>query len=290
MKIYKLDIDPTQPSNQIIQMQQNAAGVLSVNVTKGGESIRNLSCQVFDGENEIPACAAGEDAFKLDVGDTPKHYTVKATATPNECSAEYYTGGTGRTQTVWVNKLQLPAGTYAQDEFLPVVDALGSKIQQVALFPHGTSISAVNFSRMVLTPLNPQQQVWFMSVDSSRWLDPDEKIIATADAELGLSQQKRKDSTLSTYTYPAIGYYVNYQADTLIKPSQNANAFSEIDVLPTDASFEGLSADSVAADTFTLSGVNYVPTVLSVDGVAYTVLAAPVETPEPDPEPETDGE
>lgn len=64
--------------------------------------------------------------------------------------------------------------------------------------------------------------------------------------------------------------------DTLIKPSTNANAYSEQDILPTEADFAQLSADN-----FTLSGVTYVPTTLSVDGVVYTVLAAPVETPEP---------
>jgi len=89
MKIYKLDIDAAQPVNQIVQMQQNTAGVLSVNVTRNGGYIRNLSCQMFDGETEISACSAGDKGFKLDIGDTPKHYTVKATATPYECSAAY---------------------------------------------------------------------------------------------------------------------------------------------------------------------------------------------------------
>jgi len=96
----------------------------------------------------------------------------------------------------------------------------------------------------------------------------------------------RTGSAISSFTYPAIGYYVNYQADTLIKPSQNANAFSEIEVLPTEAGFQTLSADNFTTDSFTLSGVTYVPTTLSVDGVEYSVLAAPVETPDPEPTPE----
>lgn len=97
-------------------------------------------------------------------------------------------------------------------------------------------------------------------------------------------QVKQQGLQISSYTYPAVGYYVNYQSDTLVKPSPNANAFSEIEVLPTEAGFQTLSADSFTADSFTLSGVTYVPTTLSVDGVAYTVLAAPVETPEETPE------
>ena len=86
MKIYKLDIDAAQPANQVVQMQQNTTGVLSVNVTKNGDYIRNLSCQMFDGDTEI---SGDDNGFKLDIGDTPKHYTVKATATPVECSAQY---------------------------------------------------------------------------------------------------------------------------------------------------------------------------------------------------------
>lgn len=97
MKIYKLDIDTAQPVNQIVQMQQNTAGVLSVDVTRNGEYIRNLSCQIFDGETEIPACSAGDKGFKLDIGDTPKYYTVKATATPIESVAQYIVkNGTNR--------------------------------------------------------------------------------------------------------------------------------------------------------------------------------------------------
>ena len=95
MKIYKLDIDAAQPTNQVVQMQQNTTGILNVNVTKNGEYIRNLSCQMFDGDTEI---SGDDNGFKLDIGDTPKHYTVKATATPVECSATTYVGGSGTKQ------------------------------------------------------------------------------------------------------------------------------------------------------------------------------------------------
>jgi len=71
--------------------------------------------------------------------------------------------------------------------------------------------------------------------------------------------------TLSSYTYPAIGYYTDYQMDTLVKPSDNA---------PYDGNYvEPLKEVEV-------DGVKFVPTTLSVDGVAYTVLAAPAQTTE----------
>ena len=91
----------------------------------------------------------------------------------------------------------------------------------------------------------------------------------TAPVEFYVTQRVFRNATTSSYTYPAIGYYVDYQGDTLIKPSTNANAYSEQDILPTEADFAQLSADS-----FTVSGVTYVPTTLSVDGVEYKVLAA----------------
>lgn len=287
MKIYKLDIDAAQPTNQVVQMQQNTAGVLSVNVTKNGNYIRNLSCQMFDGETEISACSAGDKGFKLDIGDTPKYYTVKATATPYECSAEYILSapeGTSRMKQAWLTKIQLKAGTYRQDEFYSLI-RFGDKSGVITiLIPHGSDQSKVNFSRINILPWNPQKPVWFHHTNGDVF-EPDELVIATEDARIGYSQAYKTTgggtATLSSTPYPAIGYFVNYQADTLVKPSPNANAFSEIDVLPTEAGFQTLSTDS-----FTLSGVTYIPTTLSVDGVEYTVLAAPVQTPEPEPDPE----
>ena len=82
---------------------------------------------------------------------------------------------------------------------------------------------------------------------------------------------------LSSETYPAIGYYTDYQLDTLVKPSDNA---------PYDGNYvEPLKEVEV-------DGVKFVPTTLSVDGVEYKVLAEAQPAPEPEPEEPTtnDGE
>lgn len=284
MKIYKLDIDAAQPTNQVVQMQQNTAGVLSVNVTKNGNYIRNLSCQMFDGETEISACSAGDNGFKLDIGDTPKHYMVKATATPYECSASYVAKrGSGSASPKALAQIQLETGIYRQDEFNNVAFQLGDANTGSTkhLYVHNDDVGNVNFKYVLLKPWITDRPVGFYD-DQNNIIPEDELIIVTAPTRvMTTGYTGRTGFAISSFTYPAVGYYVNYQADTLVKPSPNANAFSEIDILPTEAGFQTLSTDS-----FTLSGVTYVPTTLSVDGVAYSVLAAPVQTPEPEPDPE----
>ena len=56
-----------------------------------------------------------------------------------------------------------------------------------------------------------------------------------------------------------------------LKSSKDAPADLIIDD-PVD--FTNVDATNLSADNFTLSGVTYVPTTLSVDGVEYKVLAA----------------
>lgn len=285
MKIYKLDIDAAQPTNQVVQMQQNTVGVLSVNVTKNGNYIHNLSCQMFDGETEISACSAGDKGFKLDIGDTPKHYTVKATATPIESVAQYIVkNGTTRLGTKALSCAQLPAGVYRQDEFYGLAERFGDKSGSSIRFLTTTAATRdnVNFFKIGLMPLNKEWPVWFYDGTVQNPILLPQDTLISVDGHVEIIQEmpvKQQGLQISSYTYPAVGYYVNYQSDTLVKPSPNANAFSEIEVLPTEASFQTLSADSFTTESFTLSSVTYVPTTLSVDGVEYTVLAAPVETP-----------
>lgn len=281
MKIYKLDVNVAQPINKVVQMQQNSTGVLSIDVTNNGKYIRNLSCQMFDGEVEIPADDKG---FKLDIGDAPKHYMVKATATPVECSEEYiasYTPGT-RAFPFNLNVLQLKAGTYRQEEFLSLVDKFGSDTVMTDLVLSAKNVdpsSLANFNDIRIFKRNTTQPIWF-KLGQDDWLPQDAILSVYQDCVFYIIQHVKTSNkntvVISSETYPAYGYYVDYQADTLIKPSTNADAYSEEKILPTEADFEQLSADS-----FTLSGVTYVPTTLSVDGVAYTVLAAvQPETPE----------
>lgn len=84
MNIYKLNIDTAKPASQAVQMQQNSAGMLSIDVTNDGKYIRNLSCAVYDGDAEITASNYG---YKLNVGSEPKHVRIEAKSQPYECSA-----------------------------------------------------------------------------------------------------------------------------------------------------------------------------------------------------------
>lgn len=91
MKIYKLDVNTAQPTRQVVVMQQNSTGLLSVDVERNDWPLRNLSCTLLDGDAEISACLSGESGagFKLDVGEDAKVVKLVAQSTPIECSAQY---------------------------------------------------------------------------------------------------------------------------------------------------------------------------------------------------------
>lgn len=145
MKIYKLDMDTAQPTRQVVVMQQNSLGLLSVDIERNDWPIRNLSCTLLDGDNEISAFLSGESGagFKLDVGEDVKAVKFVARSTPIECSAQYvvsYPTG-NRTKNFPLTVLQIPAGEYKQEEFY----SLGDNLQSI------TSISGVttNYSGRV---------------------------------------------------------------------------------------------------------------------------------------------
>lgn len=95
--------------------------------------------------------------------------------------------------------------------------------------------------------------------NSIKWFSSDEPLIVTEETEFGTNTYVRTTGyVLSTDTYPAIGYYTDYQMDTLIKPSSNA---------PYDGNYEE-PLKEVEVD-----GVKFVPTTLTIDGVEYKVLA-----------------
>ena len=189
MKIYNLDVDTSKPIRKVMQMQQNSTGALSVSISNDGKYIRNLSCALYDGDNEISAYATGDNSagYKIDVGDATKLVKFTAKSVPTECSAQTYVGGSGNIKQYFCEKIQLPAGTYNQDEFQNIVDVVGLHGFQIGLWPNSTSVSAVNFSRIVLTRDNPHQQLWFRNADDTAWVNPDEPIVATADAIIGLN-------------------------------------------------------------------------------------------------------
>ena len=115
------------------------------------------------------------------------------------------------------------------------------------------------------------------------YLTPDKTLYLSEDAVAWMNVFVKPPNEEYSYTdYPAIGYYTDYSMDMLIKPTMNAQAFAEKEMLPENADFISLSADSIS-----LSGVTYVPTELSVGDAVYTVLAAvQPETPEQPADPE----
>lgn len=274
MKIYKLDIDVSKPTKQIMQMQQNATGLLSANVTNGGNYIRNLSCTLYDGANEIEATTSADTSFgfKVDVGAEPKYVKVVAKSTLLTSTKEYIASYTAfnRTMNVQLTKLVLPVGTYNQDEFLPLLSQVpANSYFQTVWAKHSGS---ANIDRIVFTTSNPRQQIWFFNQTEERHLEPDEPIIVTEEITFkGLKVIKGKNPVLSSETYPAIGYYTDYQLDTLVKPSDNTP-------------YDGNYVEPVKE--IEVDGVKFVPTTLSVDGVEYKVLAEAQPAPEPEPEPE----
>lgn len=278
MKVYKLNIDTSKPTNQVVQMQQGATGLLSANITNDGKYIRNLSCTIYDGDNEISATTSADASFgfKVDVGAEPKHVKVVAKSTPMESIKEYIASYTAfnRTLNVQLTKLVLSVGTYTQDEFLPLLSQVpANSYFQTKWAKHSGS---ANIDTIVFTTSNPRQQIWFFNQTEERSLEPDEPIIVTEEITFkGLEAIKGKSPVLSSETYPAVGYYTDYQMNTLIKPSDNA---------PYDGNYaEPLKEVEV-------DGVKFVPTTLSVDGVEYKVLAEAQPAPEPEEPTTTEGE
>ncbi len=280
MKVYNLNIDTSKPTNQVVQMQQNATGMLSVAISNDGAYIRNLSCQMYDGDNEIEATTSADASFgfKVDVGTEPKHVKVIAKSTPMESIKEYiasYTPGT-RSFNKFVICIVIPAGTYRQDE-LESLKQFGASNGVVILSPKGNIEGKANFDRIAIWLSNPTQQMWFGM--NGEWLSPDEPLVATEEISCGHNVSVKATSAnaivLSSETYPAIGYYTDYQLDTLVKPSDNA---------PYDSNYvEPLKEVEV-------DGVKFVPTTLSVDGVEYKVLAEAQPAPEPEEPATNDGE
>lgn len=235
MKIYKLDIDASKPIRKVVQMQQNSTGLLSVEVTNDGKYIRNLSCAVYDG-TELSATST--NGFKVDMGDTTKVIKVTAKSTPVESPEQYvesFTSGT-RNTAVWLTKLVLSAGTYVQDEFMPIADKFGSDTSRVELTLAASDLSSANFTYIYLYPAANRynyNRIYF--IDSAYNIIPqDELITVSSEISVGITRTYRLKSPSSIVygwrTYPAVGYYTDYSLDTVIKPSTNAACYAEADI------------------------------------------------------------
>lgn len=164
MKIYKLDIDTSKPIRKVMQMQQNSTGLLSVDVTNDGKYIRNLSCSVYDGENEISATTA--NGYKIDVGTGNKAIKVVTKSEPIISMNQYIASITGsqRLKSVALNKVQIPPGVYDQDEFAFLTSfGVGDGPYGVAtiLAVNTANLSATNFSKIALTPWNTARPMYF---------------------------------------------------------------------------------------------------------------------------------
>lgn len=230
MKIYNLTLDTSKPINKIVQMQQNSEGVLSVSVANDGKYIRNLSCQMFDGEDEISAIADGDNSFgyKIDVGDTPKAVKVVAKSTPYESTCEYIAvkGEGTRISTAGFVVAQLKPGVYHQDEFLPLLKIVPNFGHKLTL--NLNSMSSANFQTIILEPSN-QQQIRFRDRAGTP-LSPDTLLTVSAETNAGVTISYRSGATLSSITYPSVGYWTDYSYDTTIMPTTDAHPFAERDI------------------------------------------------------------
>ncbi len=160
MKVYKLHIDASRRVAQVVSMQQNSVGLLSVEVDNDGKYIRNLSVSVFDGDTEISATT--ENGFKIDVGHTqPKNIKVKAIATPLDSVREIVVNqGSGQgTKSIHLNMAQIPAGTYNQDEFYVLAPKRVSNTIATFLPVEAANLSSCNFSQIAIIPWNPRRPV-----------------------------------------------------------------------------------------------------------------------------------
>lgn len=233
MKIYKLDIDTSKPIRQVVQMQQNSEGVLSVNVSNDGKYIRNLSCAMYEDGNEISAIADGDNSFgyKLNVGDTSHTVKVTAKSAPYECSASYVVDiGTGSAKSIQLDRAQLEPGVYNQDEFASLLRFGSGYGYQTFILPSAGTKDYVNIDRIVIIKHNPTQQLFF--IDKNGTVMPTDAQISVLSAcdLIQSATVKRTGSVLSSYTYPAIGYWTDYSLDTIIKPSTNAACYAERDI------------------------------------------------------------
>ena len=274
MKIYNLDIDTSKPINQVMQMQQNETGLLKLNVTNDGNSIRNLSCIVYDGETEVPST---DNGFKIDMGKNEKVVKVEAKSTPimSEWQEIESYEGFNRTKQVGLNRLTLPVGTYKVKELLHLSDKVTDKSTTVIWYCNTVNGVVTSNCDQIRFNTRDRETSAFIPIvflkkvgDQLIVMSPDEDITVTeGNAFIYTRVIKGKNEVISTTTYPAVGEYTDYQLDTTIRPSVNA---------PYDGDYtEPLTEIEV-------NGVKFVPTTLSVDGVEYKVLAE--EQPTPDPE------
>lgn len=259
MKIYKLDVDVAQPIRQVVQMQQNTTGALLVHASKDEHLLRNATIKLYDGETEIePYSTDGDYAtFKIAMGQDTKNLKLKVSATPLTSTKKTLTKpGTGRLSTYWCDVVQLPAGTYQQEELLPLVSAVGSKNglgTPITLYPTVATESNANINRIVITAWNEINPIWFgyqaNSSTSIVYLSPDEPIVVTDTVEFGKSIQTGKTGVeFSEIEYPSVGYYADYDQEIVVSPNSFAHFYAEQD-LPDEEPVDSTDSELDSTDT-----------------------------------------
>lgn len=232
MKIYKLDIDTSKPTRQVVAMQQNSTGMLSVDVTNDGKYIRNLSCSLYDGDNEISATT--ENGYKIDVGGETKAVKFVAKSVPYDSENTYVAnkGSGSGSKTVFCNKIQIKPGVYNQDEFDVIRSKFGDNNGFVTTMFSNQNPSPANFDRILIAGgAYPDNALYFYNSSTGTYLQPDEPVIVSSELSIGINTTVRRTGyVLSSETYPSVGYYTDYQMDTLIKPSTNAACYAEYDI------------------------------------------------------------
>jgi hypothetical protein len=177
-----------------------------------------------------------------------------------------------RTMQVQLTRLVLPVGTYTQDEFMPLLTQVPPDNPGVVIWSKRSG--SANMDRIAFTTSNPMQKMWFFNTTEDRYLEPNEQIIVSEEITFYTNYPIRgKNPVIESETYPAIGYYTDYQLDTLVNPSDNAP-------------YDGNYVEPV--QEIEVDGVKFVPTTLTIDGVDYKVLAE--AQPDEEPVDSTDSE
>lgn len=231
MKIYKLDIDTSKPIRKVVQMQQNATGALSVDVSNDGKYIRNLSCALYDGDTELSAYATTDvgAGYKVDVGADTKVVKFTAKSTPIESVAQTILSATGQPAQKALSAIQLEAGIYNQDEFYNIANVFGTNGLPTYLMPHASQADNINIKRIDVRKWITNKPVWFMD-KNNKILPSDEPIVVTGPVSILRTVNSKRNATLSSFTYPAVGYWTDYSLDTVIRPSENAHCYAEQEV------------------------------------------------------------
>ena len=257
MKIYKLDIDVAQPIRQVVQMQQNTTGALLVRASKDEHTLRNATIKLYDGETEIePYYTEGDYAmFKIDMGQETKNLKLKVEATPYTSTAKYLVNsGTGPVAHTYCELVQIPAGTYQQDEFMSLVRFGSFQGISTILYSPADQANNANANRINLMPWNQLQPIWFGYQETAQspvtYLDQNEPIVVTEDIVFGHTvTHKRTKAEFATFDYPSVGYYADYNQEIVVSPNSFAHFYAEQDLPDDEEPIDSSDSELDSTDT-----------------------------------------